>query len=527
MFTNTQRRLAVGLLSTAITLALTGCNSHDNSGDSQVKRPKNIIVMINDGASYGTWDMAAYWRAGVAANDLPLFQDMNVRLGMTTYPLNTQSNATFDDIETIQYDKALAWDTSLNEEAQSKDGYDAYVRGYQFLRAAYTDSAAAGTAMATGTKTYNNSIGYDNHERPLTNLTQKAKARGWATGVVTSVQISHATPGAFSAHQKSRRDLNAIAADQMTNDYVDLLMGTGHPDYDNEGNNMALLAAADPAACQDYWACNNRYDTIGQQTWASLAAGELMRDGYSQPNRLLTDKEDFQLLADGNLAFDPEQPLIGVPKVRSTLQASRGAEFGKDPNQPSGVAQLDLVPDLATMTRGALHYLSAKQKDGIFLMVEGGATDWAAHDHQQGPHKVGYLIEETHDFYQAVEAVKAWVAEHSSWEDTLLIVTTDHGNALPLDIDSDVSAFSPVKNFGKGNPAIKDVNVRFWSNQHTNELARLWAKGWGADELNSFISGQDEGFASHVGHGNGDYIDNTDLFKLADRLIGPASDSAS
>ena len=54
-------------------------------------------------------------------------------------------------------------------------------------------------------------------------------------------------------------------------------------------------------------------------------------------------------------------------------------------------------------------------------MVEGGAVDWAAHDHQSGR-----MIEEQIDFNLSIEAVIAWVEEHSSWNETLVIVTADH-----------------------------------------------------------------------------------------------------
>lgn len=298
-------------------------------------------------------------------------------------------------------------------------------------------------------------------------------------------------------------------------------MGAGHPDYDDIGQNMALMEANDPEGCSEYWACSTRYNNIDEDTWVALTNGKQIREGYDKPNRLITDKAQFELLAENNLDFDPSQPLIGIPKVRNTLQASRPVEMGTDPNMPSGVAQLQSVPSLETMTKAALNYLGAK-KTGLFLMVEGGATDWAAHDHQKGHHKVNYLIEETHDFNRSVAAVKEWVEENSSWEETLLIVTTDHGNAMPLSMLSDQPeyAYDAVENFGFGNPALDGVNVKFWSNQHTNELVRLWAKGTSSKELNNHIVDKDEGFAKFIGHNtDGAYIDNTHIFDAVKAII--------
>lgn len=518
-----------GVLSAAIVLAVTGCGGSDSdSGDNLVGaakplRPKNIIVMINDGASYGTWDMAAYWEAGVKANDLHTFQDLDVRLGMTTYPMNTSKEATFSDVSTVGYDADLAWDPTLGE-TLTQDGYDSAIAAYKYLRRAYTDSAAAGTAMATGQKTYNQAIGYNNMGQPVTNITQIAHARNWATGVVTTVQVSHATPSAFSAHNPSRYDLPALAQDQMTNNYVDLLIGTGHPDYDNNGLKVVGLTQDQCAAINcNWWDVENPESTIGATEWSALKAGTLQRQGYDKPNFLITSKSQFEELAAGVMPAGLEvgQPLVGIPEVRSTLQQGRSlAAVGADNSQPSGMKLIQGVPNLATLSTGALNYLAAQQKDGIFLMIEGGATDWSAHANDTGT-----LIEEGYDFHQAVTAVKAWVEKNSSWDDTLLIVTTDHGNALPLGVTSDLVAFAPMNNAGAGNVPMNNIDVRYWSTQHTNELARLWARGTGADQFAQFIKGADYGFAKTVGHNDtGYYVDNTDIFNIANLLIAGSAD---
>ena len=69
-----------------------------------------------------------------------------------------------------------------------------------------TDSAAAGTALSTGTKTYNDAMGVDMDKNPLSNIAEWAKAAGFGTGVATSVGVNHATPAAFYAHAASRSE---------------------------------------------------------------------------------------------------------------------------------------------------------------------------------------------------------------------------------------------------------------------------------------------------------------------------------
>ncbi|MBQ1784752.1 MAG: alkaline phosphatase [Gammaproteobacteria bacterium] len=499
------------LLVAAITTALmSGCNSDDD--DTQptppaAQRPKNVILMISDGASYGTWEMAAHWQGAENANDLAIYSDMQTRLGVTTYPLNTSNTPTNEDTSTLGYDPAAAWNTTVGEGVE-KDGFMTYIEGYKYLKNNYTDSAAAGTALASGQKTYNNAINYDNHGKPMGYITQLAKAQGKATGVVSSVQMAHATPATFSAQNISRRNMHEIARDQLTNGNVDLLMGTGHPDYDGSGTNLNALSAED---CAANWACGNRFDSIGETEWLALKAGLLTPTGASKPWTLIEDKGAFELLASGNLSVDG--PLVGIPRVRWTLQQTRSGDVvGADANQPSGKKMIATVPDLATMTQGALNYLG-KDEDGLFLMVEGGAVDWAAHGNDTGT-----LIEEQLDFDRAVAVVKDWVEANSSWEETLLIVTTDHGNALPLAPTSDVTAFAPV--VSNGSELLPEV--RYWSGQHTNEVVRLWAIGAGSDKFDDYIRGTDSGFVTFTGHNSdGRYIDLTDVFAVMRDNIQP------
>lgn len=76
-----------------------------------------------------------------------------------------------------------------------------------------TDSSAAGTALATGSKTYNGAIGMDDQKQPLQSVAAQAKAAGKKVGVATSVSVDHATPAAFYAHQPDRDMYYEIATD--------------------------------------------------------------------------------------------------------------------------------------------------------------------------------------------------------------------------------------------------------------------------------------------------------------------------
>lgn len=453
---------------------------------SVIRNRKNVILMINDGASWGTWHAASYWEYG-KLGEQP-YDRFPVKLGMTTYPLNFSGSPTFSDAMEGSYDPAQAWDVT------PIPGQLAF-RGYAYLTHNAVDSAAAGTAMATGVKTYNNSINTDNFGRPLTFITEIARRLGKRTGVVTTVEFSHATPAAFGSVSASRNDYQDIARFMLRSGVLHLIMGGGHPLFDSNGRPR-------PAP---------QYGRIAEEDWADLQAARLLPAGASQPWVLIQTREEFERLASGTLP--PAQHVIGIFQSGSTTQQARSrAVMGLDPTQPSGIARVPNVPDLATMTRGALNFLSQGQ-GGFFLMVEGGATDWAAHTSNRPPAEIQYgqLIEETVDFNRAVRAVVEWVESNSSWEDTLLIVTTDHGNGLFLGPEADQIPFQPVENRGRGQ--IPGMSPRP-TGQHTNELVLLWAKGFGSERLLSHVRGRDLGFARHVGHNDGAYIDNTDLFHV-------------
>ena len=86
-----------------------------------------------------------------------------------------------------------------------------------------TDSAAAGTALATGYKTNNGYIAKDVNGKNLQTLLELAQDKGMATGLVSTTRITHATPAVFAAHNLDRDDENGIAEDYV-NSNVDYLL---------------------------------------------------------------------------------------------------------------------------------------------------------------------------------------------------------------------------------------------------------------------------------------------------------------
>jgi alkaline phosphatase len=125
-----------------------------------------------------------------------------------------------------------------------------------YIKYSYPDSANTATTLYTGVKSYNNAMGVDIYEKKLTTILEIAKQQGKSTGLVTSVPITHATPGAAASFVNRRAkydsdfdatktNQDSILQQELLNFQPNVLLGGGHPlDHSNSINNSAL---ADPA----------------------------------------------------------------------------------------------------------------------------------------------------------------------------------------------------------------------------------------------------------------------------------------
>lgn len=181
-----------------------------------------------------------------------------------------------------------------------------------------TDSAAAGTAYATGCKTRNGSLGVDTAGCRLPDMTEILSARGYATGIVSTDKISGATPSAFYTHQPQR---------SMTREILSDLLRT-----------RALFVAGSSVSL---------FNSMGKERLDSLRA------------------QDFTVLHDFKAL-----PLDAPDKV-ALIACDRDAAQIKDGRDTAY---------LRSVTRYALSFLSQKSKKGFFLMVEGAEIDHAAHN---------------------------------------------------------------------------------------------------------------------------------------------------
>jgi alkaline phosphatase len=251
-----------------------------------------------------------------------------------------------------------------------------------------TDSAASGTAMATGVKTDNGHISVDPDEAFLETILEIAEARGVATGLVTTVQISHATPAAFAAHVPDRNMYTEIAR-QMIESGVDVLLGGGEDEY----------LPSTETGC---------YPQLGERDDGRDLITEAQAAGFTYVCDLV-----------GLAAVDPltTDRLLGLFADEGMVRP--------------------FSPSLALMTEKAIEILQ-RDPEGFFLMVEGGQIDWAAHANDAA-NVIGDVI----GFDDAVQVGLDYAAIHP---DTLVIVTADHetgGMAASLTSSGDLGEDGP------------------------------------------------------------------------------------
>ena len=417
---------------------------------------KNIILLICDGSGYNHVDAASMYQAGSSGGQA--YHGFPATYGMSTSSADGHG-----------YDPQQAWDR------------------FHYVISGYTDSAAAATAMSGGVKTHNGAIGLDRNQNPVKHVLELAEEQGKATGVVTTMAVSHATPAGFVAHNLSRYNFDQIAREMILSSAVDVIMGSGHPWFDNDGR---------PAQT----ALSYRY-VGGQALWDELeegnAGGDCDGDGLSDPWQLVQTRAGFQALSGGAA---PKR-VLGIAPAHDTLQQLRTDQRGSYPygapspykdDAPYFVPRTETVPTLAEMTAAALNVLD-DDPDGFLLMVEGGAVDYAAHANESGR-----MMEEQLDFDRAVGAAIAWVEANGGWSDTLLIVTADHETGYLTGPGSD-PGWEPLVSKGAGNLP----GMEWHSDSHTNQLVPLYAKGFGTALLDRYADEHDPV--------RGRYLDNTEL----------------
>ena len=234
-----------------------------------------------------------------------------------------------------------------------------------------TCSSAAGTALATGSKTNNGMLGTAPDSSNLTAISYKIHNAGFPVGVTTSVTIDHATPGSFYANSTARSD----------------------------------------------------YYSIGEQL--AVSGFEFFGGGgfYGAKDKRETEKSLYDIAAENgySIAYGIEE----YPKAKETAKAADGSQKmilfqqkdKRDNDLPYAVERTADDLTLPQVVESAINFL--ENEKGFFLMVEGGKIDWAAHSND-----LAGTVFEVLDFDQAIAVAYEFYKKHP--QETLIVVTADH-----------------------------------------------------------------------------------------------------
>ena len=435
----------------------------------------------------------------------------------------------------------------------------------EYLKCSYPDSANTASTLYTGVKSYNNAMAVNIYERTsVKTILQDARALGKSTGLVTSVPITHATPGAAasSVNRRSKYDNDFPALDNILQEAIredqgylpTVLIGGGHPlDYENKTPASTIVPKDIPApTTTNPDAKQIAFNYIKQSTYEELRSKpKTNRYGYRflERDTKVTTTNDLGAIVDGGKTLiqtakrinpNKGERLLGLYGARgqngnipirgasgdysstgldnfsvyATASAST-APTGSPVNNGTQIPKPDTVrplapgetdsqfiakevkanPTLAQMSRAALEVLG-KDKDGFWLMIEGGDVDWAAHDNN-----LDNLIGTMRSFDTAVSEVVKWIGQNGGWKKNVLIVTADHDHYLTLndnyaqlvqskgakDLTYNQHTPATAGHFWGSDPAIKYG----WGN-HSSRMVPVYFQG-GALRLADFV-GRDVDF---------------------------------
>lgn len=338
------------------------------------------------------------------------------------------------------------------------------------------DSAATGTAWATGVKTYDNAISVDRTGKAYATLLEQAKKSGMATGDITTSEIQDATPAVEVSHISARSCYGPVATTKTCPEAAKENGGRGsiseqlldtRPDVTLGGGSTTFAEKA----------------TAGKYAGKTLEEQAKIR-GY----RYLTDKDDLAYVR----TADQDQPLLGLfspgnmpVRFAPLLATTGGANGPAQACQPEPTSSQ--VPPLRTMTSKAIQLLSANKagkKNGFFLQVESASIDKKDH----AADACGQ-IGETQQLDEAVQEALKFAKKDGN---TLVIVTADHAHTSQI-VDGNTPGLTAKLATLEGSEmtVAYGTSAAGGSQQHTGTQVRVAGYGPGAANLVGLIDQTD------------------------------------
>ena len=251
------------------------------------------------------------------------------------------------------------------------------------------DSAAGGTALATGTRTNNGYAGADPDGNQLTSIMRKAQAMGKKSGIVVNTTLTEATPSAFYAGVTSRYKVFDIAK-QFTESGVDVAIGAGLEHFITRPDSLDLTATLIEKGYDVYLNWETVLKTSSDKFIGILPLADIHRRDANNVTAKAAEGHEVCLAAQ----------LAAMDEDAVTSDLSEPTVY------------------LEKATAKALDVLERDSKDGFFLMIESAVIDGYGHNNDPDG-----MITEMKEFNRTLKQLVAYVEEHPN---TLLIVTADH-----------------------------------------------------------------------------------------------------
>lgn len=293
----------------------------------------------------------------------------------------------------------------------------------------YTDSSTSASSMTTGTKSYNASINVLPDGTQVPTIAMLAQEKGYRIGVVTSVPISHATPSAAYSHNVHRDDYQDLTRDLLG------LPSVSHPDNPNPGVDLLIGCGYGVERTKDNGQGKNFVPGNAYLTDEDMQKADVRNGGkYIIATRTSGVLGREELKEKAREAIEGNHRLLGFFGTKYGHLPFQTADGRYDPTvgrkkTAEAYSENDLKenPKLYEMTEVALDYLGRDSKP-FWLMVEAGDVDWANHDNNIDNSIGAFLSGDA-----AIKTITDWVEKNSSWDETVMIVTADHGHLLVLE----------------------------------------------------------------------------------------------
>ena len=301
---------------------------------------------------------------------------------------------------------------------------------------AYTDSSTSAGAFASGRKAYNNGLNVLDDGTPVPTLFNRLQDKGWKVGTVTSVPFDHASPAAMYAHNVHRDDYQDLAREMLGLDGIggklkghaphaglDVVIGAG---FGQETAEKSLKAQGANGLKGNLYLTDLDKATIDVKNGGKYVVAQT-EPGTSGGKAL--NAAAIRAAESGHRLFG----FYGTKALNHLPYRTADGRYDPAPDL-NGKAEtytksdLDENPTLAEMTRAALTVLAAKGGQPFALFVEAGDVDFALHANNLD-NAVGAVFSGE----DAVKAILEWVEKNSDWDESVLIVTADHGHYLVLD----------------------------------------------------------------------------------------------